>query len=82
MRIRYRNQTVWRMRKKERVKVEYGRSTGARIRLAEMWWDKKNEGKSKIWRQRLKVYMRKEEENMVEEERGGQRGSTERERGE
>ncbi len=26
MRIRYRKQTVWRMRKKERVKVEYGRS--------------------------------------------------------
>jgi hypothetical protein len=35
MRIRYRKQTVWRMREEERVRVEYGRSSSAR--LAEMW---------------------------------------------
>ncbi len=32
MRIRYRKQTVWRMREEERVRVEYERSSSARLK--------------------------------------------------
>ncbi len=43
MRIRYRKQTIWRMREEKRVRVEYERSGSAR--LEKTWKDKKNEGK-------------------------------------